>query len=212
MSKTAINKTTSLLRKPGSTRDKVLNVAEKLFAENSYDGTSMREIAKGVGIREPSLYAHFANKEAIYVAVIDRALLPFSNEMLLWNASSLSLKDLYDIPRKLMELHAQHPYSAMILHQEFNSAPQRINSQVLQWQKRFVEQSQAFMESLPEQERQGLSKTKVVANMSTLTNIILGYFSSQGMRQQLLEGDYEQQEAFEEQVRLVTKIFKGLLM
>ena len=63
-------------KKPDSTRDRILDAAEKLFAENSYEGTTLREIAKGVGIREPSLYAHFANKDAIYGAVIDRALLP----------------------------------------------------------------------------------------------------------------------------------------
>lgn len=199
-------------KKPDSTRDRILDAAEKLFAENSYEGTTLREIAKGVGIREPSLYAHFANKDAIYGAVIDRALLPFSDEMQLWDAANLTLADIHGIPRKLMELHARHPYSAQILHQEFSNPPQRISSKVLQWQKRFVEQSQTFMAGLPEQQKQGLNATRVVANMVTLTNIILGYFSAQGMQQSLLDEEYDAEEAFEEQVRLATKIFKSLLV
>lgn len=211
MSKSSESKKPVVLRKSDSTREIILDVAERLFAENAYEGTTMREIANGVGIREPSLYAHYANKEAIYGAVIDRALLPLSNEILLWSDSGLTLKALYDIPRKLMNLHAQHPNSAKILHQEFNSPEHRISPQVLQWQQRFVQQSQVFMDSLSE-EGVDINKTKVVANMITLTNVILGYFSSQGMQQRLLGDEYNSDKAFEEQVRLVTRIFKSLLI
>jgi len=49
-----------------STRDKILNQALDLFAENGYHGTSMREIAKAVGIRGSSIYNHFSGKEEIF--------------------------------------------------------------------------------------------------------------------------------------------------
>ena len=49
-----------------STREKILNQALELFAENGYHGTSMREIAKAVGIKGSSIYNHFSGKEEIF--------------------------------------------------------------------------------------------------------------------------------------------------
>ena len=49
-----------------STRDKILDEALVLFSENGYHGTSMREIAKAVGIKSSSIYNHFDGKEDIF--------------------------------------------------------------------------------------------------------------------------------------------------
>lgn len=49
-----------------STREKILNESLELFAENGYHGTSMREIAKAVGIKGSSIYNHFSGKEEIF--------------------------------------------------------------------------------------------------------------------------------------------------
>lgn len=54
-----------------TTRDKILDEALTLFAENGYDGTSVEEIAEKVGIKAPSLYNHFKGKEDILNALID---------------------------------------------------------------------------------------------------------------------------------------------
>ena len=56
-----------------TTRDRILNDALTLFAENGYDGTSVEEIAEKVGIKAPSLYNHFKGKEDILNALIDMA-------------------------------------------------------------------------------------------------------------------------------------------
>jgi TetR/AcrR family transcriptional regulator len=60
------------LRKPLDTRDRVLQVAQQLFAERGYRGTSLRDIAKRIGIKAPSLLHHFPSKQQLYVAVLDR--------------------------------------------------------------------------------------------------------------------------------------------
>ena len=56
-----------------STRERILSAALTLFAENGYDGTSVEEIAKTVGIKAPSLYKHYKGKEDILNALIDAA-------------------------------------------------------------------------------------------------------------------------------------------
>jgi len=47
------------------TRERILREASQLFARKGYTGTSTREIAAEVGIRQPSLFHHFASKREI---------------------------------------------------------------------------------------------------------------------------------------------------
>jgi AcrR family transcriptional regulator len=57
-------------REPEPRREQVLRVAEALFARAGYRGVGLREIAAQVGIRAPSLFKHFASKQALYNAVL----------------------------------------------------------------------------------------------------------------------------------------------
>jgi TetR/AcrR family transcriptional regulator len=60
------------LRRPTDTRDRVLQVAQALFAERGYRGASLRDIAKRIGIKAPSLLHHFPSKQQLYLAVLDK--------------------------------------------------------------------------------------------------------------------------------------------
>lgn len=51
------------------TKQLIKETALTLFAEKGYDGTALSEIAKAVGIKTPSLYAHFSSKEALFLEV-----------------------------------------------------------------------------------------------------------------------------------------------
>lgn len=63
----------SLMEGAMSTKEKILEAALSLFAENGYNGTSVEQIANIVGIKAPSLYKHFKGKEDILNALIDSA-------------------------------------------------------------------------------------------------------------------------------------------
>ena len=56
-----------------STKQRILDEALTLFAENGYDGTGVDLIAERVGIKGPSLYKHYKGKEEILNALIDVA-------------------------------------------------------------------------------------------------------------------------------------------
>lgn len=55
------------------TRERLLDAALARFSREGWGGTSIRDLARDVGIRESSVYKHFASKQAIFDALLERA-------------------------------------------------------------------------------------------------------------------------------------------
>lgn len=55
------------------TRGALLDAALERFSRDGFRGTSIRDLAAAVGIRESSVYKHFSSKQAIFDALIERA-------------------------------------------------------------------------------------------------------------------------------------------
>ncbi|KTR96372.1 hypothetical protein NS220_02335 [Microbacterium testaceum] len=58
----------------GGTRQQILVHAARLFGRHGYHGTTTREIADAVGIRQPSLFYHFSAKHVILSELVDADL------------------------------------------------------------------------------------------------------------------------------------------
>ncbi|WP_416047034.1 TetR/AcrR family transcriptional regulator [Cupriavidus basilensis] len=55
-----------------SKRERVLDAAERLFAEGGFDGVSMRDIAAAADVGLPLIVYHFETKRNLYRALFDR--------------------------------------------------------------------------------------------------------------------------------------------
>jgi AcrR family transcriptional regulator len=55
------------------TRQAILDAGLQTFAEKGYFGSSLRDIATLVGVRESALYNYFSSKEALFHAILDAA-------------------------------------------------------------------------------------------------------------------------------------------
>lgn len=61
----------STRKRPGATaREEILDAAAELFTTHGFTGTSTRMIADAVGIRQASMYHHFATKDDILAALL----------------------------------------------------------------------------------------------------------------------------------------------
>ncbi len=54
------------------TRDRIVTAAAELFSERSFEGATTRQIASRAGVTQPLLNYHFASKDALWRAAVDR--------------------------------------------------------------------------------------------------------------------------------------------
>jgi len=60
--------------RPGHDLESVLQAAARLFNERGYDGTSMEDLSRRLGITKSAIYHHVRGKEELLRLAVDRAL------------------------------------------------------------------------------------------------------------------------------------------
>ncbi|MEE1738165.1 TetR/AcrR family transcriptional regulator [Streptomyces sp. BE147] len=70
----------------GNTRQRIQDVALRLFAEQGYEKTSLREIAEQLDVTKAALYYHFKTKEDILKSIFDDLNRPVE-ELIVWGES-----------------------------------------------------------------------------------------------------------------------------
>ncbi|MDP6977154.1 MAG: TetR/AcrR family transcriptional regulator [Myxococcota bacterium] len=56
------------------TPDRILDAAEKLFSEQGFAATTLRQVTRATGMSQPNIYNHFEDKQALYDGVLERAM------------------------------------------------------------------------------------------------------------------------------------------
>jgi AcrR family transcriptional regulator len=89
-----------------------LDVAEKLFAENGIQGTSIRKIINEAGVNVASVHYHFGSKKVLLKEIIVRRLLPINQEKLnrleiIKTSATDSSLNIRDLIRAFVEPHFQ---------------------------------------------------------------------------------------------------------
>ena len=76
-----------------NTKEKIFDVSIDLFSQYGYDGVSIRQIAKEVGIKESSIYNHYQSKESI----LESILTYYINEMIKEEAPVMQSRENLDM-------------------------------------------------------------------------------------------------------------------
>lgn len=112
-------------RNAEKTLGEIMDVAEALFAQYGYEGTSLRQVAVGVNMSQPNFYNYFSSKENLYESVLARSLVPLMTLIGdgLAKASTREATELdddvfYEVIDAFMELLAKNRNLAGLLYQE----------------------------------------------------------------------------------------------
>lgn len=57
---------------PDKRRELILRAAGRAFGRDGYAGTRLDDVAAAAGVTKPIVYRHFASKQALYLALLDR--------------------------------------------------------------------------------------------------------------------------------------------
>jgi len=91
------------------TRQAILDAAQNLFLDQGYTATSIRQIARAVGITPPAIYNHFAGKEEIFTTLLEQTA-PFEQLFQLFGETTAGTPQafLQQILRGFVELLLSH--------------------------------------------------------------------------------------------------------
>ncbi|MFT5482065.1 MAG: TetR/AcrR family transcriptional regulator [Halieaceae bacterium] len=169
-------------RKPRAdqaTRERILAVALKLFAERGHDGTTISEIARQAEVAQPLLHYYFDSKTALWKAAIDMVYTEHSTEF----GAAEHLIDSLE-PRMLLEmllrhwvqLTAKYPEVGMIMQYEAGQESPR-----LQWLvEQHLQPAQAHTATLLERAQQDghIKEIPMQHLIPILTGAIRFFFAS----------------------------------
>src|ERR1700687_1069495 len=199
------------MRRPPDTRDRVLVVAQALFAERGYRGTSLRDIAKRIGIKAPSLLHHFPSKQQLYLAVLDKMFesLEDAANAIAWGRESRQER-MRQAVGNAIDFIASHPDFVRIMWKEM-ADESGIGRQVLK--RRLPPLFSTAVNFIFRGQRDGEFRTEVdpLHFMWSLNSITIGYFTTAAMVSRLWNMNLLQQAMIERRKREVIDMVERTL-
>ncbi|MEE4659376.1 MAG: TetR/AcrR family transcriptional regulator [Halieaceae bacterium] len=183
---------------PRSTAERILDAAEDLFAERGYSATSLGDVADRVGIRSPSLYNHFRNKEALYLAVVERLLQAFLAPLEALRNKALTREHVLEWLEITVRMHHKRPNLArLVQHAALSGGP--YSKELATGLFRPMLESQ----DTPAPEVGRLDKDLQPWAVIALNNMVMSYITMAPMYESLLGEDPLGTEAQDKQLQLI---------
>jgi len=191
-----------------STAERVLDAAEDLFAEKGYSATSLGDVADRVGIRSPSLYNHFRNKEALYLAVLERLLERFNEPLAELLSEPVTRQRILSWLEQMIRLHHRYPNLARLLqHAALSGGPHTSELVERMFRPIFEAPPPVNNEDLFTLGDATLQPWAVMA----LNNIVMSYITMAPMYSDILGMDPFSSAALEHQTELILRLARKVM-
>ena len=201
------------------TASRVMDIAENLFAAQGYDGTSLRQIADRADIKQPGLYNHFSSKEALYEAVLFRALNPMTLALSSYINDASTLREYTDLPAIITDILLAHPTMAVLFQRAMQGDSASAGNQLVNvWLEKLLNQGMISLQSFDGITTTGTEKTDsqsraaLAINLIAMFNLTTGYFLSQRAFTSLAQGDLLDADNIARQKRLLHKVIRAMLI
>jgi AcrR family transcriptional regulator len=113
--------------RPGYDLESLLAVAVEVFNERGYDGTSMEDLSRRLGIAKSAIYHHVAGKEELLALALDRALAGLADAVAATRAQPGPALDRLEhlVRQSVAVLVDRLPYVTLLLRVRGNTEVQR---------------------------------------------------------------------------------------
>jgi AcrR family transcriptional regulator len=190
------------------TAERILDAAEALFAVKGLAGTAVRDIARAVGLTPASLYNHFAGKQAIYEAVLERGVRPLLNLMRELPAREHTARDIEDMINEIMAELSNRPDFPRLIQHEVTTGGPYLRKLARNWFRPLLEQGIA---ELKRDANSGWKEDEYGLVMSAWLNMVFGHFSMAPMMSEVFDDDPLSPENLERQTRFLRKLARLML-
>lgn len=186
------------------TAERAMDVAEELFAERGYQGTTLGDVADGIGIRSPSLYNHFRNKEALYHAVLNRLIEQFNAPLRELREGPLTRERIRDWQARVVRMHVRNPHLARIIqHEALSGGPGRATI-VERLIEPMVADTVSALERIANVEDD--VRRLLLWTVMGFNNIVMSYVTMAPIYRSVLDIDPLGEQATERQVEIILRI------
>lgn len=176
---------------PLSSREKILDVSEALFARRGFAGVGLREVADAAGLRKSSLFHHFRSKTQLYYEVLGRVLGRIQLHVApVFESRRAALQRLDQLVDALVDALAEDPTAARLLLRalfEEDRFPAEPGAEAEECERRLAEILQGIRCLLREGVEAGaFHRVSVAHTIQTLIGAIVFHFASGEFGESLL--------------------------
>ena len=186
-----------------NTRDRILDVAEALFAARGYAGTAVRDIAVAAELTPASPYNHFDGKQALYEAVLERGVRPILEMLGALRADPTDARVIDAMIESIMSHLAAHPHIPGLVQQETITGGTALANLARAWIRPLIEQG---MIGLKEDAGSPWTEDEYPNMMFAWLHLVFGYFSMAPMMHEVMDSDPLAEEAIARQTRFLLKL------
>ena len=193
-----------------STSERILDAAEFHFAGRGFAGASMREIAASVDLNPASLYNHFASKQALYEAVLERGLRPIFELLDALHSTDWSPESLNHETNTLLARLARRPHLARLIVHEALAGGENLRRIARDWLRPLYSRALATFQESPT--TRDWEEDELPLLLMSFHHLVLGYFAAAPMLREVMDEDPLSPEAMERQSRFMRKIVRLLVL
>lgn len=157
------------------TKEKILKAAMQEFGSNGYVGASINTICKA-GIQKGLIYHNFKNKDALYLACVERCFQSLTNYLKEADIGN----DLEKYMRVRMEYFEKNKMEARIFFDAVLQPPEELNEQIIILRKEFDELSKELYRKILDsiELRQEITYDDAMEYFTMMQYMFNSYFSS----------------------------------
>lgn len=186
-----------------STRNRILDVSERLFARKGLAGTAVRDIAREAGLTAPSLYNHFDGKQALYEAVIARGVQPLFDILADIGGEEHDDARTGATLDAIMDHLADHPDLAKLIQLEALTGGPSLSQAVHGWLRPIVSRGLLAMEAGAAESTWSAEERPLA--VAAWIHVILGHFAMAPLLQELFDFDPLAPDQIERQKRFLRR-------